>query len=96
MKYTVQHGNMVLRFIHENGYPTAKLIGSLGNGKESYHDIDILIWIRGKKKKQACADILINLLLPEKTEAQDWGGVYYTNTIYGDVDIFFTDKDFDF
>lgn len=95
-KYTVEIGNKVIELIKDNGYPMVRLIGSLGAGKESNHDIDILIPLTDKKQKQECAIALSKILKAEKHCGQDWGGCYYTNTIFGDVDLFFSTDDFDY
>ena len=95
-KYTVEIGNEVIRLLQANGYKKARLIGSLGAGKESDHDIDILIPLRNKKTKSRCAIALAKLLKAEKYCGQDWSGAYYTKTIFGDVDLFFSTKDFDY
>lgn len=95
-KYTVYDGLRVVEIIRKNGYPKAKLIGSLGAGKESNHDIDILIPLRNKKTKQKCVAILMKLFNPPKACGQDWGGFYFSDTEFGDIDFFFSTKNFDY
>ena len=71
-----------------------KLIGSLGKGAhESKHDIDIHITC---KQTDRLKNDLKLILRPEKVENTDWGGWYFHGTPFGDVDVFFTTKNFDY
>ncbi len=84
----------LVHFLQKTIYGKIKLIGSFGkNKKSSKHDIDILL--SGKKKTVRLRNHIKNLLDAKKVEDTDWGGWYFHDTFYGDVDIFFTTKNFD-
>lgn len=80
--------------------PMVSLIGSLTkpNGT-STHDIDILLdfkEVNRTRKGLSAHDkevILVHLKDILKTDNKvvytDWGGLYFCNTFYGDVDVFF-------
>lgn len=94
-KYTPRDGKIVEYFFRKNGFPTAKLIGSLGRGKNSNNDIDILLPYA--KNTLQLRQKLIYLLEPKKDFVDtDWGGLFFYDTFFGNVDIFFTTKDFDY
>lgn len=95
-KYTVEIGAKVIKLLHEKGYQNAKLIGSLGAGKESEHDIDVFIPITNPKIKRKCVNDLAKIFQAQYYCGTDWGGVYFTNTIFGDIDLFFSTDDFDY
>lgn len=86
-KYTIEDGFKLLNLMSSIGMK-CELIGSLGRGDVSYHDIDILILSNFNYKKTK------RLLNPQKISKTDWGGYYFHDTKLGDVDIFFTKKDF--
>lgn len=80
----------------------AVLIGAFAKEKiESEHDIDIYLpnmfkkgfanWMRrikyGKK--------IQNAIDAEKYESTDWGGYFFHNSIFGNVDVFFDISEFD-
>jgi hypothetical protein len=91
--HTLENANIVLNLIKNKISNQAELIGGFGKGKTtSMHDIDILI----PDKDVSIKDNLMQLLNAESVEDTDWGGLYYNNTPYGDVDIFFTTQDFDY
>ena len=87
MIHTVKMAAAALSFIKSNFDDTAVLIGSLSKGEESNHDIDVLI--AGRKRDIETRDRLIILLHPTEFEYTDWGGIYFSNTLWGDIDIFF-------
>jgi hypothetical protein len=73
----------------------SKIIGKLGRGNEntiSYHDIDLLL--PGMKVNKKLIDDLSKILKPRDYELTDWGGVFFHDTKFGDVDVFFNTKDF--
>lgn len=87
----------------------AKLIGSFGKGAEqSEKDIDIYLpnffppaWHDSKAegtKMRAwkTREKIKHLIEAEKVEITDWGGWFYTNSIFGNVDIFFDITQFDY
>lgn len=94
-KYTPRDGKIVEYFLKKNGFPKAKLIGSLSRGKNSKHDIDILL--PDEKNTVKLIKKLIYLLEPKRgCVATDWGGLFFKDTFFGNVDVFFTTKDFDY
>lgn len=93
--HTQQQANAVITLIRDNIFPDAILIGGFGKGKDtSFHDIDVLI--NGKKKTQRLKWRLFSLLDAHSVEDTDWGGWYFNDTDFGDVDVFFSMKDLDF
>lgn len=80
--YTPQDGIALVQVLLSMGIQ-AELIGSLGKGMSSTHDIDILI------SKEDCLRIHECLSPVEEVIATDWGGLYFRNSPYGDVDVFF-------
>lgn len=91
--HTLEDATTVLNLIQDNISSSAELIGGFGKGKTtSMHDIDILI----PNKDITIKNDLMRLLNAESVEGTDWGGLYYNNTPYGDVDIFFTTEEFDY
>lgn len=93
-KYTVEDGNKVVNFLKIVISNKAKLIGSLGRGKESDNDIDILL--PDLKRTAKIKNALFKILDAKKCVNTDWGGLYFYDTRFGNVDIFFTTKDFDY
>lgn len=94
--YTPEEGREVLEQVRREGYPHARLIGSLGMGKTSSKDIDILVPIRNKKKKQAFFKWASDYFKP--TYMNPHMGWYQFGIItqkYGVVDFFFTERYFD-
>jgi hypothetical protein len=75
-------------------FRNAELIGSLGKGAtQSSHDIDILL--RGVEPSEQLQWTLLEMLGASSVEDTDWGGWYFHDTVYGDIDIFFDDSEFD-
>lgn len=94
-RYTPKDGLALIYFLKKTGFPKAKLIGSLGRGKQSTHDIDILL--PTNKKTAKLIKKLTFLLEPKDGVSHtDWGGLYFHKSHFGDVDVFFTTKDFDY
>ena len=93
--HTKKDALKVLNLIHNNITNKAGLIGGFGKGKEfSEHDIDILIPDLGFNEE--LKNKIFYLLNAESVENTDWGGWYFNNTDFGDVDIFYTTEDFDY
>lgn len=93
--HTIFDAENALNLIQKNISKSAILIGGFGKGKtESTHDIDILI--TDVKFDDLLKNKISKLLKAESVEETDWGGLYFNNTIFGDIDIFYTDKDFDY
>ena len=93
-KISLNDANEVLNIIKKNISTKAELIGGFGKGKvESDHDIDILI--PDKKFNKKLKDKIFKMLNAKTVEDTDWGGWYFS-TKWGDVDIFYTTKDFDY
>lgn len=93
--HTKEESTLVLDIINKNISNRATLIGGFGKGKsESEHDIDILI--PDKEFNSDLKDKLSNLLNAKSVEDTDWGGWYFNNRDFGDVDIFSSIKEFDY
>lgn len=94
MIHTLHMANDVINLLHISGFTDAKLIGSFGKGNiESNHDIDVLL---NEQKTEELENKLKNLFRPTHIEYTDWGGIYYHNTQFGNIDIFFSTKKFDY
>lgn len=92
---TLTDAKNVLNLFKNNISINSSLIGGFGKGKiESEHDIDILV--PDVKFTKELKDKILNLLNAESVENTDWGGWYFNNTKYGDVDVFYTTKEFDY
>lgn len=73
----------------------ARIIGSLGRGAEtSEKDIDILL--PNCSLTRELLDALDGLFECERAEMTDWGGIFLHNTLFGNLDFFFTTEDFDY
>ena len=102
MIHTRKDAEFLLFFLQKTIDENAKLIGSFGKGKEeSEHDIDILLpspngFFRKRYWTIDFANYMKELLNAKSFEKTDWGGWYFHNTFFGDIDIFFTEKEFDY
>ena len=95
MKHTIEDAKLLLQFLKNIVSDKAELIGSFGKGKKtSKHDIDVLI--PDRKKTRKFKSHLMLLFNAESCEDTDWGGWYFKGTLFGNVDIFFTTKNFDY
>jgi hypothetical protein len=93
--HTKTDAENVINLIKKNISDEAVLIGGFGKGKKtSEHDIDILI--PDRKFNDELKNKLFNLLNAESVEDTDWGGWYFNNTNFGDIDIFYTTSEFDY
>lgn len=92
LKYSREHGEAVVSFLQKNGF-NAELIGSLAKIGFSNHDIDIHVRNSGTREDR---ERLIKLFTGGKVDETDWGGMYFTDTEFGDVDIFFSIDGFDY
>lgn len=92
LKYSKEHGEAVVSFLNDNGFLDCDLIGSLAKIGFSDHDIDIHVRNSGTREDR---DKLISLFGGTVDET-DWGGLYFSNTQFGDVDIFFSIDGFDY
>ena len=95
-KYSVKDGQTVLLLFQKLISEKAQLIGSLGRGKESEHDIDI--YLPNHKRTDKTVKFIYDFFEAKSFEYTDWGGVYYKDTFWGDIDVFFKGctKDFDY
>jgi hypothetical protein len=92
-RYSKEDGIAVVSFLEQNGFKV-ELIGSLSKIGFSNHDIDIHVMNSGTKEDR---DKLKRLFVTkEKVDETDWGGLYFNNTQFGDVDIFFSLDGFDY
>jgi hypothetical protein len=95
-KYYIEAGNSVVDFLKANGFPQAELIGSIAKIGFSNNDIDIYIPKSGTAEDR---DKLVFLFLTEphtKVDISDYGIMCFTETKFGDVDIFFSLDGFDY
>lgn len=87
--YTPKDGYIVEFFLKKTMSVYAELIGSLSQEKCTTHDIDILL--PNHKRTTKTINKLAKLLEPKNGYVYtDWGGVYFRDTFFGDIDIFFT------
>lgn len=94
--HTKQQAEFLLFFLKKTITEKCTLIGSFGRGTESSdHDIDVLLPLEFYFKK-GLKTKLKSLLNATEVVDTDWGGWYYSDTYFGDVDIFFTINDFDY
>jgi predicted nucleotidyltransferase len=100
--HTKRDAESLIFLLQKLGYINAKLIGSFGNGKEtSEHDIDVYIpklpgFLSKRFKSKQFADTMKNLLDAESYEYTDMESWYFTNTFFGDVDMFHNIDHFDY
>jgi hypothetical protein len=92
--YLPEDGLQIVRHLREQINVESKLIGSLGKGKTSTKDIDILLI--GCSNTPEFKEYLLALFKPTSVVDTDWGGWYFHGTAFGDIDFFFTDEDFDY
>lgn len=100
-KYTKEDGLNVVRFLRSFGFKNVELIGSLAKKGESSNDIDVLIPKKSMfggnyKMSRKMKKRLIKILGAEVYSYTDWEGIYLYGTWFGNVDIFFTTKYFDY
>lgn len=81
----------------------ATLVGSFGKNKtESNHDIDIYLPNMLKKgfdngmRKIKYRDKIKGLIDAKSVEATDWGGYFFHDSKFGNVDVFFDISKFDY
>jgi hypothetical protein len=92
--HTIKQAKSLLSALHVFVSPDAKLIGSFGKGeKTSMHDIDVYLPLH---KTSELKQKLIVLLKSDKAEDTDWDGWYFSDTLYGNVDVFFSTDKFDY
>lgn len=104
--HTKKDAEYCLWYFKKHMWPDAKLIGSLGRGcSESKNDIDIYIpdyveskpiTIRSGMRKVKMKNKILTLLDAHSYESTDWGGYFLHNTIFGNIDVFFDIKNFDY
>ena len=101
--HTRKDAEYCLWYIKKYVCKDAKLIGGFGKGAEqSKKDIDIFLpnfFPQGVCKEMRAAKLrsrISFLLDAERVETTDWGGWFYHNTIFGNVDIFFNIDDLDY
>ena len=86
MIYSKKDGDDVVRFLQVEFKISSTLIGSLAKTGGSNHDIDILL--ECEKTKDLLCDLILKLS-PHGVDETDWGGWYFSRTIFGDIDFFF-------
>lgn len=92
-RYTEEDGVAVVLLLHEYGFQNCELIGSLSREGVSNNDIDIYIPNGSLADKEVLKNILMTSGVVEET---DWGGIFFTDTQFGNVDIFFDKSEFDY
>lgn len=93
MKYNKEDGEAVVLFLLEEGFKDVQLIGSLKKNGESDHDIDIYVPNCSENDKEKLIELFLTCGMVEET---DWHGMYFSDTIFGDIDIFFCIDDLDY
>ena len=95
--HTKKDAEYCLWYICKHIYPKARLIGSFGKGAEtSMKDIDIHIMMDKKKPTDRDKRIFTKMLDAKSVEETDWGGWFFHDTAFGNVDIFFDVSEFDY
>jgi len=93
--HTIQQAQFLLFYLQKTISHDAELIGGFGKGKvESEHDIDV--YFPTTKSTTHLKKKLLKLLDAKSVEVTDWNGWYFRETFFGDVDVFFSIKDFDY
>lgn len=93
--HTLKDANTVLEIFQQNISNKSTLLGGFSKGKEtSDHDIDILV--PDLEFNEELKLKIFKLLNAKSVEDTDWGGWYFNDTDYGDVDVFYTTEDFDY
>lgn len=93
--HTKKDAEYCLWYIRKHIFPRAKLIGSLGKGAEvSLNDIDIYVPKSNRTNKNK--KIFTGLLDAKEVVDTDWGGWFFYDTPFGNVDIFFDITEFDY
>lgn len=101
--HTEKDAQYCLWYIRKYICEDAKIVGSFSKGaKQSMKDIDIYlpnffpkgiaVWMRAIKLRNKISF----LLEAESVEVTDWGGWFFHNTAFGNVDIFFDVNNFDY
>lgn len=91
MRYSREDGLAVVSYLQQHGFKV-ELIGSLSKIGFSNHDIDIHVMESGTREDRD----KLKELFKGTVDETDWGGLYFTNTEFGDVDIFFSLDGFDY
>jgi hypothetical protein len=93
--HTKKDAEYCLWYIKKHIFPNARLIGSFGKGAESsMKDIDI--HIIDAKPINRNKQMFFDLLDAKGVEDTDWGGWFFHDTIFGNVDVFFDISEFDY
>ena len=99
---TQREANLCLWYFKKHIDSGAQLVGSFGKGIcVSNHDIDIYLPSVIKEgfdvgmRKVKMRNKIEHMLDAKKVEATDWGGYYFHDTPFGDVDTFFDISQFD-
>lgn len=94
MKHTLKDAEFLVFFLRKTVSESVELIGSFGKGAtESDHDIDV--YIPGIKRKWRTGQWLATLLEAKSHGPTDWGGIFFKDTFFGNVDVFFSKEGFD-
>lgn len=92
-KHTKFTANLLMAYMHTYVSGYAELIGSFGKGAdESDNDIDVYLPI---EKNDTIKEMMAKQLMAKEVEDTDWGGWFFHDTLFGNVDVFFSIEDFD-
>ncbi len=93
MRHTRKDAEYCLWYFKKHINENAELIGSFGKGAEfSEKDIDIYIHEGNLEMKNQ----IMELIDAKDVELTDWGGLFFYESIFGNVDVFFDISDFDY
>ena len=91
--HTPEGGAAVVALIQQCGYPKAKLVGSLAEGRTSQKDIDVLIPLFFKRDKLQCVKALESLFNPNHmASCRGFDGFGMVAKPHGVIDLFFNSR----
>ncbi len=96
MIYTISKAKKVEDWFRKEIAKSVVLIGSHSKGRSSKHDIDI--YLSKVNVSPIIGRIIGKKLKCSSFEKTDWGGYFYHDTIFGEIDVFFKGqtKNFDY
>lgn len=86
-KYTYKDAKLVSEFISKILETEVIIIGSIGKGLQSTNDIDL--YIPGIESSYEIVRFIYDCIKAKGVITTDWGGSYFIDTLFGDIDIFF-------
>lgn len=95
--HTKKDAEYCLWYFKKHIYANCELIGSFGKGTDqSLNDIDIYFNMNGKKPIEKYKTKFAKMLNATSVDDTDWGGWFFHNTVFGNVDVFFDITEFDY